>query len=367
MEKKDKNNQNINSIPKYQWGNYFKKPIKWLAHQINNYGNTKQSIYPTGTAFVYALSDERKKHPELTYQQVVEKVRKQYNQTRKNIGLPTETTPSQSAAGLAITGGTFSPWFAIPDIVFDVAASIDEPSTSNNIHTIADFPETIAKFTPSKIDDYVAKGVQTLGNIDDAVSTSGRNMFSNFDKKPGKINNTTDKTSVRESTNIKYRKNGGQIRKMQTAAGGPLRIKFTPEQIAQFESRATGVPGMNVNFNFTVGEAAKKAGEASVRQTNRKNAEKAEEFNKRNEMRSRVPVGERSGEVIYETKETGPKVIGMSGRDPLLGTLFDLYVGGKGLSAIGKTAKYYFKNNKALKLIMIKQVIGIQMLQKKNG
>jgi len=60
---------------------------------------------------------------------------------------------------LAITGGTFSPWFAIPDIVFDVAASIDEPSTSNNIHTIADFPETVAKFTPSKIDDYVAKGV----------------------------------------------------------------------------------------------------------------------------------------------------------------------------------------------------------------
>jgi len=39
-------------------------------------------------------------------------------------------------------------------------------------------------------------------------------MFSNFDKKSGKINNTTDKTSVRESTNIRYRKNGGQIRKM---------------------------------------------------------------------------------------------------------------------------------------------------------
>ena len=148
---------------------------------------------------------------------------------------------------------------------------------------------------------------------------------------------------------IEQFKSGGFIRKMQTASGGPLRIKFTPEQIAQFESQATRVPGMNVNSNSTVGEAAKKVGEASVRQTNRKNAEKAEEFNKRNEMRSRVPVGERSGEVIYETKETGPKVIGMSGRDPLLGTLFDLYVGGKGLSALGKTAKYYFKNNKALK------------------
>jgi len=53
----------------------------------------------------------------------------------------------------------YYPWLAVPDIIFDTAASIDEPSTSNNIHTIADFPETVAKFTPSKIDDYVAKGV----------------------------------------------------------------------------------------------------------------------------------------------------------------------------------------------------------------
>jgi len=27
----------------------------------------------------------------------------------------------------------------------------------------------------------------------------------------------------------------------------------------------------------------------------------------------------------------------MSGKDPLLGTIFDFYVGGKGLEAIGKT------------------------------
>jgi hypothetical protein len=36
---------------------------------------------------------------------------------------------------------------------------------------------------------------------------------------------------------------------MQTAAGGPLRIKFTPEQIAYFESR--GLPlGMNNSKNY---------------------------------------------------------------------------------------------------------------------
>ena len=224
--KKDKNNQNINNIPKYQWGNYFKKPIKWLAHQINNYGSSKHPFITTGTSYAYAIGDEKRRHPELTEQQIHEIVNSRIKQNRKKLGLPTDnnTTPSQAAAGLAL-GSLYYPWLAVPDIVFDIAASIDEPSTSNNIHTVADFPETVAKFTPSKIDDYVAKGVQTLGNIDDAVSTSGRNMFSNFDKKSGKINNTTDKTSVRESTNIRYRKNGGQIRKMQTASGGPINYK----------------------------------------------------------------------------------------------------------------------------------------------
>ena len=235
--KKDKNNQNINSIPKYQWGNYFKKPIKWLAHQINDYGNSKHPFITTGTSYAYAIGDEKRKHPELTEQQIKENVDLRIKQNRKKLGLPTENTPSQAAAGLAL-GSIYYPWLAIPDIIFDTAASIDEPSTSNNLHTIADFPETVAKFTPSKIDDYVAKGVQTLGNIDDAVSTSGRNMFSNFDKKTGKLNNTTDKTSVRESTNIRYRKNGGQIRKMQTAAGGPIEL-YNTQWVDNWRNRLT--------------------------------------------------------------------------------------------------------------------------------
>ena len=193
-----------------------------------------------------------------------------------------------------------------------------------------------------KLTDEMAKRGYGVA-VNDAIRSANRTVRQNL----GAISGVSGGTNIYHL--LPKRKSGGLIRKMQTASGGPLRIKFTPEQIAQFESRAIRVPGMNVNSNSTVGEAAKKAGEASVRQTNRKNAEKAEEFNKRNEMRSRVPVGERSGEVIYETKETGPKVIGMSGRDPLLGTLFDLYVGGKGLSALGKTATYYFKNNKALK------------------
>lgn len=246
MIKKDKNNQNINSIPKYQWGNYFKKPIKWLVHQINNYGNSKQPI-KTGTSYAYAIADEKKKYPELTEQQIREIVNLRIKQNRKKLGLSTDKTPSQAAAGLAL-GGFYYPWLAIPDIIFDVAASIDEPSTSNNLHTIADFPEVVAKFTPSKIDDYIAKGVQTLGNIDDAVSTSGRNMFSNFDKESGKINNTTDKTSVRESTNIKYRKKGGILKAESGLAIDPMIIDYikaieNPDRIG-WDGKVWRAPGL---------------------------------------------------------------------------------------------------------------------------
>ena len=216
-------------IQRLQLGNYFKKPIKWLAHQINNYGNTKQSSYPTGTSFAYAVSDERKKHPELTHQQAAERVQKQYNQTRKNIGLPTEATPSQSAASLAVIGGAFSPWFTVPDIVFDTAASIDEPSTSNTLHTVADFPEAVAKVTPTKVDDYVAKGVQIIGNVDDALSAGGKNLFEMFDGNRGQVNNTIDKTSVRESTRVNSPKRIESIKRKKL--GGIVKaddgIKFT--------------------------------------------------------------------------------------------------------------------------------------------
>lgn len=216
-------------IQRLQLGNYFKKPIKWLAHQINNYGNTKQSSYLPGTSFAYAVSDERKRHPKLTYQQAAEKVQKQYNQTRKNIGLPAETTPSQSAAALAVIGGAFSPWFAVPDIVFDAAASIDEPSVSNILHTSADFPETVAKITPTKVDDYVARGVQMLGNVDDTLSAGGKNLFGIFDRNHGQINNTVDKTSVRESTRVNSPKRVESIKRKKS--GGIVKaddgIKFT--------------------------------------------------------------------------------------------------------------------------------------------
>ena len=180
------------------------KPIKWLAHQINSYGNS-ESKAPSipGTSLAWTISDEMKRNPKLTRQQAIENIERRSEKVRRKVGISKKkSTPSQAAAGLAVIGGAFSPWLAVPDIVFDVAASIDEPSASNTLHTVADFPEAVAKITPTKVDDYVARGVQMLGNVDDALSAGGKNLFGVFDGNHGQINNNVDKTSVRESTNI---------------------------------------------------------------------------------------------------------------------------------------------------------------------
>lgn len=74
--------------------------------------------------------------------------------------------------------------------------------------------------------------------------------------------------------------------------------------------------GMNYSSNPTVGYAARKAGEDAVREKQEKAAELAERFNRQNEMHSLFPTKDVSGETVFESKD-GPKVIGMSGADPI--------------------------------------------------
>lgn len=117
---------------------------------------------------------------------------------------------------------------------------------------------------------------------------------------------------------------------MQTAAGKPLRIKFTPEQIAQFESYATRVPGTNNSGRDRYREEGVQAQQHQEQETKRKE----EEIKSRMEMR---PTLKRKAEKFgdkdeYEQK---PQVVGMSGADPLL----SFYVGGVGLNGIGALAK----------------------------
>ena len=130
-----------------------------------------------------------------------------------------------------------------------------------------------------------------------------------------------------------------RIQKHQQKNGkgrGKLTIQFTPEQMAAIEANMQNtVPGTNVNSNRTVGEAAKRAGVEATRTRQRENYKRDKQRNV-GEMHTYVASKERqdpiTGEpVIVETTDVGSNGSGaMSGRDPLLGTIFDLYTGTKG-------------------------------------
>ena len=121
-------------------------------------------------------------------------------------------------------------------------------------------------------------------------------------------------------------------------------FRFTPEQMAQFEreSKQPSVPGTNVNSNRTVGTTARRAGVEATRTRQRR--KRVEDSKPVGEMRTPVPVATRQDPVTKEVVVTkwgnaGSNSSGaMSGRDPMLGTIFDWTVGAKGIDALGKTA-----------------------------
>lgn len=128
--------------------------------------------------------------------------------------------------------------------------------------------------------------------------------------------------------------NKKQIRKIQTATGGPLRIKFTPEQIAQFENQASRVPGMNNSEK----NKYRKEGVQSQQYQEQEAKRKEEEIKSRMEMRPNIKRKATIAEKLRGKKDEYkqvPQVVGMSGADPLL----SFYVGGVGLNGIGALAK----------------------------
>ena len=80
-----------------------------------------------------------------------------------------------------VIGGLMS----IPDIIYDWAALIDEPKPSNAAHAATNHLEDVAKVaTPGwKYDDYIAKGLGILGNVDDASSAADYDIFNWINKK----------------------------------------------------------------------------------------------------------------------------------------------------------------------------------------
>ena len=78
---------------------------------------------------------------------------------------------------------------------------------------------------------------------------------------------------------------------------------------------------------------------------------KEEEALSRSEMRPVLIKKATRAEKIKGKKDkykTQPRVIGMSGRDPLLGFAFDMYTGGKGIQSVGKAIKHYTPKVKLL-------------------
>jgi hypothetical protein len=76
-----------------------------------------------------------------------------------------------SAIGFPIIGSIMR----APDVVYDWAAVIDEPNIENTIHVGTDHLEQLTKITPTKYDDFVAKGAKIIGNLDDILSLKNEN------------------------------------------------------------------------------------------------------------------------------------------------------------------------------------------------
>lgn len=137
-------------------GKTIKPIIKKAAHYINEYGNQN------GGVINYMINP------------VVDTVQRRL-----------KINNSQMAAAGALAGTVASALgfkqanlLGVPDLIFDWAASIDEPENlRNHAHTATNYAEQLAKIVPGKLDDYVAKTGNFVSNLDDAFSAIGSDMY----------------------------------------------------------------------------------------------------------------------------------------------------------------------------------------------
>ena len=122
---------------------------------------------------------------------------------------------------------------------------------------------------------------------------------------------------------------------MQTAAGGPLKIKFTPEQIAQFENQATRIPGMNNSGRDRYIKEGVQAQQHQEQETKRKEEEIKSRMEMRPTLKRRATIAEKLQGKKDEYKQV-PQVVGMSGADPV-GEFIVETIGLNGIGALAKT------------------------------
>ena len=218
-------------IPKGQFGwlsTLWNKGIKTVAHAINEHGNTPyddsyEQFKKTNLGYGYgsqrSMEIDRKardwykqKYPNdkspsgnifsQSYLNWMRKVREAYTKDQYNgesgrrWKKHRNGSPSKTAAGVAVGGAIVGAFphpvtkvigglMSVPDIIYDWSALIDEPKPSNAAHAATNHLEDVAKVaTPGwKYDDYVAKGLGILGNVDDASSAADYDIFSWINKK----------------------------------------------------------------------------------------------------------------------------------------------------------------------------------------
>lgn len=184
---------------------------KWIAHKINEHGN-QSSYTPSYNTIGFIYQDIKRVHPEYSDKQIQSKIKEIHKKATKNA-----PSRAEKAAAMALFGEAVG-WFGDPytkaastvasgiDQVYDWAAAIDEPKPSNFAHVGTNYLEKIAEVIPGKADDYVAKGLNLIGNADDATSAQGSNLFGWMDGEHGKINNTSNKESAALSTYVQKHK-----------------------------------------------------------------------------------------------------------------------------------------------------------------
>lgn len=110
------------------------------------------------------------------------------------------STNAQDAASLSVFGSIIGMVphpvtriiggiMTLPDQVYDISASIDEPKPSNYAHVGVNYLPWITKIIPGKYDDILFNPLGIIGNIDDAISSSDNDMFNFLNPKPKSNNN----------------------------------------------------------------------------------------------------------------------------------------------------------------------------------
>ena len=166
--------------------------VKKVAHYINEHGKQHKDLefmdnatrYQAERIWKHRSQDRLSNNLEEHVRKYVQQKRSEFEQSSKK----SPYTNSQAAAYLSATGSPMSFFgpigtatstvIGIPDLVYDWAASIDEPENlRNHAHTATNYSEQLAKIVPGKWDDYVAKAGNFVSNMDDTFSAFGQDMY----------------------------------------------------------------------------------------------------------------------------------------------------------------------------------------------